>query len=157
MTTNYNLHVQVCVLPLFTRNPSSLGLPSVWLPTNTVTELQASGGSALLNLDFFGPVDDSSSSSSTIPGVDPELYELTTAKLETSTSSLRVTDAFAKLMSTVEKTSTSTRKPKREEHLSEEAVKVIVSLPDLTFMHAKVLMFPATLTPSTSSQGQADA
>lgn len=68
MTTNYNLHVQVCVLPLFTHNPSSLGFPSVWLPTNTVTEFQASGGSTLLNLDFFGPVDDSSSSSSTIPG-----------------------------------------------------------------------------------------
>ncbi|CAO2640760.1 Aftph [Lemmus lemmus] len=101
---------------------------------------------------------DWSSSGLTNPldGVDPELYELTTAKLETSTSSLRVTDAFAKLMSTVEKTSTSTRKPKREEHLSEEAVKVIASLPDLTFMHAKVLMFPATLTPSTSSQQQAE-
>lgn len=69
MTTNDNLHVQVCVLPLFTHNPSSLGLPSVWLTTNTVTEFQASGGSTLLNLDFFGPVDDSSSSSSTtIPG-----------------------------------------------------------------------------------------
>lgn len=102
---------------------------------------------------------DWSSSGLTNPldGVDPELYELTTAKLETSTSSLRVTDAFAKLMSTVEKTSTSTRKPKREEHLSEEAMKVITSLPDLTFMHAKVLMFPATLTPSMSSQEQADA
>ncbi|ELW63315.1 Aftiphilin [Tupaia chinensis] len=47
-------------------------------------------------------------------------------------------------------------KPKREEHLSEEAAKVIASLPDLTFMHAKVLMFPATLTPSTSSQEKAD-
>ncbi|XP_036057259.1 aftiphilin isoform X2 [Onychomys torridus] len=101
---------------------------------------------------------DWSSSGLTNPldGVDPELYELTTAKLETSTSSLKVTDAFAKLMSTVEKTSTSTRRTKREEHLSEEAVKVIASLPDLTFMHAKVLMFPATLTPSTSSQEQAD-
>ncbi|KAM4867041.1 aftiphilin isoform 2-T2 [Thomomys bottae] len=101
---------------------------------------------------------DWSSSGLTNPldGVDPELYELTTSKLELSTSSLKVTDAFARLMSTVEKTSTSTRKPKREEHLSEEAVKVIASLPDLTFMHAKVLMFPATLTPSTSSQEQAD-
>lgn len=69
MITNYNLHVQVCVLPLFTHNPSSLGLPSVWLPTTMVTAFQASGGSTLLNLDFFGPVDDSSSSSSTtIPG-----------------------------------------------------------------------------------------
>lgn len=101
---------------------------------------------------------DWSSSGLTNPldGVDPELYELTTSKLEISTSSLKVTDAFARLMSTVEKTSTSTRKPKREEHLSEEAVKVIASLPDLTFMHAKVLMFPATLTPSTSAQEKAD-
>lgn len=101
---------------------------------------------------------DWSSSGLTNPldGVDPELYELTTSKLEISTSSLKVTDAFARLMSTVEKTSTSTRKPKREEHLSEEAIKVIASLPDLTFMHAKVLMFPATLTPSTSAQEKAD-
>ncbi|MBZ3884006.1 Aftiphilin [Sciurus carolinensis] len=128
-----------------------------WSSSGLTNPLDASGGSTLLNLDFFGPVDDSSSSSSTtIPGVDPELYELTTSKLEISTSSLKVTDAFARLMSTVEKTSTSTRKPKREEHLSEEAIKVIASLPDLTFMHAKVLMFPATLTPSTSSQDQAD-
>uniref|UniRef100_A0A384CUI0 Aftiphilin n=1 Tax=Ursus maritimus TaxID=29073 RepID=A0A384CUI0_URSMA len=128
-----------------------------WSSSGLTNPLDASGGSTLLNLDFFGPVDDSSSSSSTtIPGVDPELYELTTSKLEISTSSLRVTDAFARLMSTVEKTSTSTRKPKKEEHLSEEAIKVIASLPDLTFMHAKVLMFPATLTPSTRSQEKAD-
>ncbi|KAM6433133.1 aftiphilin isoform 2-T2 [Rhynochetos jubatus] len=97
---------------------------------------------------------DWSSSGLTNPldGVDPELYELTTSKLEISNASNRVTDAFARLMSTVEKASTSTRKPKKEEHLSEEAAKVISSLPDLTFMHAKVLMFPATLTPSTSCQ-----
>uniref|UniRef100_A0A8C5Y655 Aftiphilin n=1 Tax=Microcebus murinus TaxID=30608 RepID=A0A8C5Y655_MICMU len=101
---------------------------------------------------------DWSSSGLTNPldGMDPELYELTTSKLEISTSSLKVTDAFARLMSTVEKTSTSTRKPKREEHLSEEAIKVITSLADLMFMHAKVLMFPATLTPYTSSQEKAD-
>lgn len=101
---------------------------------------------------------DWSSSGLTNPldGVDPELYELTTSKLETSNASSRVTDAFARLMSTVEKASTSTRKPKKEEHLSEEAAKVISSLPDLTFMHAKVLMFPATLTPSTSCQEKVD-
>ncbi|XP_017592033.1 aftiphilin isoform X2 [Corvus cornix cornix] len=101
---------------------------------------------------------DWSSSGLTNPldGVDPELYELTTSKLETSNTSNRVTDAFARLMSTVEKASTSTRKPKKEEHLSEEAAKVISSLPDLTFMHAKVLMFPATLTPSTSCQEKVD-
>ncbi|XP_058523864.1 aftiphilin isoform X1 [Ochotona princeps] len=128
-----------------------------WSSSGLTNPLDASGGSTLLNLDFFGPVDDSSSSSSTtIPGVDPELYELTTSKLDISASSLKVTDAFARLMSTVEKTSTSTRKPKREEHLSAEALKVIASLPDLTFMHAKVLMFPATLTPSTGSREKAD-
>ncbi|EHA97803.1 Aftiphilin, partial [Heterocephalus glaber] len=131
---------------------------SVPLATSRGTvAIEASGGFTLLNLDFFGPVDDSSSSSSTtVPGVDPELSELTTSKLVISTSSLKVTDAFARLMSTEEKMSTSTRKPKREEHLSEESIKVTASLSDLTFMHAKVLMLPATLTPSTSSQGQAD-
>ncbi|XP_072491511.1 aftiphilin isoform X1 [Notamacropus eugenii] len=128
-----------------------------WSSSGLTNPLDASGGSTLLNLDFFGPVDDSSSSSTTtIPGVDPELYELTTSKLETANSSIKVTDAFAKLMSTVEKTSTSTRKPKREERLSEEAAKVIASLPDLTFMHAKVLMFPTTLTPSASCHEKAD-
>ncbi|XP_036384108.1 aftiphilin a isoform X2 [Megalops cyprinoides] len=92
---------------------------------------------------------DWSSSGLTNPldGVDPELYELTTAKLDTSNTGSRIADAFARLMSTVEKTSTSTRKPKKEEHLSEEAAKVIAGLPDLSFMQAKVLMFPATLTP----------
>lgn len=37
------------------------------------------------------------------------------------------------------------RKPRKDENLSEEAAKVIAALPDLSFMHAKVLMFPATL------------
>ncbi|KAG9337784.1 hypothetical protein JZ751_027585 [Albula glossodonta] len=92
---------------------------------------------------------DWSSSGLTNPldGVDPELYELTTAKMDTSNTSSRIADAFARLMSTVEKTSTSTRKPKKEEVLSEEAAKVIAGLPDLSFMQAKVLMFPTTLTP----------
>ncbi|XP_030052002.1 aftiphilin isoform X2 [Microcaecilia unicolor] len=105
--------------------------------------------------DTIPPVQfDWSSSGLTNPldGVDPELYELTTSKLETSSGSSKVTDAFARLMSTVEKTSTSTRKPRKEEHLSEEAARVIASLPDLSFMHAKVLMFPATLTPAATCQ-----
>lgn len=42
------------------------------------------------------------------------------------------------------------RKPRKEEHLSEEAAKVMASLPDLSFMQAKVLMFPTTLTPLSS-------
>ncbi|XP_053315705.1 aftiphilin isoform X2 [Spea bombifrons] len=101
---------------------------------------------------------DWSSSGLTNPldGVDPELYALTTSKVECSSASNRVTDAFARLMSTAETTSTSARKPRRDENLSEEASKVIASLPELSFMHAKVLMFPATLTPSTSSQDKVD-
>ncbi|XP_032398482.1 aftiphilin a isoform X2 [Etheostoma spectabile] len=119
-----------------------------WSSSGLTNPLDASGGSSLLNLDFFGPVEDSGSSSSpSIPGVDPELYELTTAKLEPGSSSSRVADAFARLMSTMEKTSTAARKPRREENLSDEASQVISGLPDLSFMQAKVLMFPAMLTP----------
>ncbi|XP_014915234.1 aftiphilin a isoform X2 [Poecilia latipinna] len=122
-----------------------------WSSSGLTNPLDASGGSALLNLDFFGPVEDSgSSSSASFPGVDPELFELTTAKLDPSGAGSRVADAFARLMSTMEKTSTSTRKPRREENLSDEASKVIAALPDLSFMQAKVLMFPATLTPLCS-------
>ncbi|KAJ8246180.1 hypothetical protein GJAV_G00264580 [Gymnothorax javanicus] len=132
-------------------DPGQEALPPVqfdWSSSGLTNPLDASGGSCLLNLDFFGPVDDSSSCSATsIPGVDPELYELTTAKMDASSTSSRIADAFARLMSTVEKTSTSTRKPRREENLSAEASKVIAGLPDLSFMQAKVLMFPATLTP----------
>ncbi|XP_037327804.2 aftiphilin a isoform X2 [Pungitius pungitius] len=127
-----------------------------WSSSGLTNPLDASGGSSLLNLDFFGPVEDSGSSSSpSIPGVDPELYELTTAKMDSGGSGSRVADAFARLMSTMEKTSTSTRKPRKEENLSEEAAKVIARLPDLSFMQAKVLMFPATLTP-LSCQATAD-
>ncbi|XP_059187473.1 aftiphilin a isoform X2 [Centropristis striata] len=119
-----------------------------WSSSGLTNPLDASGGSSLLNLDFFGPVEDSGSTSSpSIPGVDPELYELTTAKMDPGSSGSRVADAFARLMSTMEKTSTSTRKPRKEENLSDEAAKVISGLPDLSFMQAKVLMFPATLTP----------
>ncbi|XP_038144140.1 aftiphilin a isoform X1 [Cyprinodon tularosa] len=122
-----------------------------WSSSGLTNPLDASGGSALLNLDFFGPVEDSgSSSSASIPGVDPELFELTTTKLDSSGAGSRVADAFARLMSTMEKTSTSTRKPRKDENLSEEASKVIAALPDLSFMQAKVLMFPATLTPLCS-------
>ncbi|XP_016417078.1 aftiphilin-like isoform X2 [Sinocyclocheilus rhinocerous] len=120
-----------------------------WSSSGLTNPLDASGGSSLLNLDFFGPVDESPSGTATsIPGVDPELYELTQAKLDVSGGSSGVVDAFARLMSTVEKTSTSTRKPvQKEENLSEEARRVISGLPDLSFMQAKVLMFPSTLTP----------
>uniref|UniRef100_A0A803JEY7 Aftiphilin n=1 Tax=Xenopus tropicalis TaxID=8364 RepID=A0A803JEY7_XENTR len=81
-----------------------------WSSSGLTNPLDASGGSTVLNLDFFGPVDDSgSNAATTIPGVDPELYELTTSKLESVGVGNRVTDAFARLMSTAETTSTSAR------------------------------------------------
>ncbi|KAL1281708.1 hypothetical protein QQF64_000511 [Cirrhinus molitorella] len=100
-----------------------------WSSSGLTNPLDASGGSSLLNLDFFGPVDESPSGTATsIPGVDPELYELTQAKLDVSGGGNRVVDAFARLMSTVEKTSTSTRKPvPKQENLSEEARRVIAA------------------------------
>ncbi|TSK18081.1 Aftiphilin [Bagarius yarrelli] len=135
-------------------NAAQESLPPVqfdWSSSGLTNPLDASGGSSLLNLDFFGPVDESPSSSTTsIPGVDPELYELTQAKLDINGGSSRVVDAFARLMSTVEKTNTSTRRVQtlnQEQNLSEEARRVISALPDLSFMQAKVLMFPSTLTP----------
>ncbi|XP_051939907.1 aftiphilin-like isoform X2 [Hippocampus zosterae] len=98
---------------------------------------------------------DWSSSGLTNPldGVDPELVELTTAKMEPGGgggAGGRVVDAFARLMSTMDKTSTSTRRMRKEERLSSEAAEVICGLPDLSFMTAKVLMFPATLVPLAS-------
>ncbi|XP_077574510.1 aftiphilin a isoform X2 [Stigmatopora nigra] len=136
------------------RCPTQEVLPPIqfdWSSSGLTNPLDASGGSFLLNLDFFGPVDDSGSSySPAIPGVDPELVELTTAKMDAGGASSRVVDAFARLMSTVDKTSTSTRKPRKDEKLSSEASEVIGALPDLSFMMAKVLMFPATLTPLAS-------
>lgn len=50
-------------------------------------------------------------------GVDPELYELTTAKLDAGAPSSRVADAFARLMSTMEKTSTATRSEGALQHI----------------------------------------
>lgn len=49
----------------------------------------------------------------------------------------------------------SSRKPRKDENLSQEAAKVMAALPDLSFMQAKVLMFPAMLTP-LGSQAMAD-
>ncbi|XP_078128554.1 uncharacterized protein aftphb [Sander vitreus] len=109
-----------------------------------------------LNLDYFGPEEEcrsycssSSSSRSSSPptGVDRELYELTISKLETGARSSHMEDTLNRLMSTAEKTSTSVRKPQQNEELSAEAGRLISGLPNLSFMQAKVLMFPSILLP----------
>ncbi|XP_035388649.1 aftiphilin isoform X2 [Electrophorus electricus] len=112
------------------------------------------GAVSQLNLDFFGPAEEDSDvdidTDAPLPGVDPELYELTTAKLENSNTGSNRTDAFNKLMETIEKTSTLQRKPELDGEISEEAARVISVLPNLSFMKARVLMFPATLTPTAN-------
>ncbi|XP_052010211.1 aftiphilin-like isoform X2 [Xyrauchen texanus] len=86
-----------------------------------------------------------------IDGVDPELYELTTAKIETNNTGRSSADAFTKLMESMEKTRSTARKPDgKDEKLSEEAAKVISLLPDLSFMKGRVLMFPSILTPAAN-------
>ncbi|XP_041644662.1 aftiphilin [Cheilinus undulatus] len=111
-----------------------------------------------LNLDYFGPEEESASfnssdnirSNSPPPGVDRELYELTISKLETSNTSSHMEDTLNRLMSTAEKTTTSIRKPQQDKELSVEASRVISGLPNLSFMRARVLMFPAVLVPKES-------
>ncbi|XP_028279827.1 aftiphilin-like [Parambassis ranga] len=117
-------------------------------------------GCSALNLDYFGPEEEEGSSSTSSirsisppPGVDRELYELTISKLETSpNSSRRLEDTLSLLMSTAKKTSIPVRKPLQDEdELSAEACRLIAALPSLSFMQAKVLMFPCKLAPKGCS------
>ncbi|KAK1904950.1 Aftiphilin [Dissostichus eleginoides] len=107
-----------------------------------------------LNLDYFGPEEESRSCSSSSrsnsppPGVDPELYELTISKPETGVSIIHMEDTLNRLMSAAETTSPAVRKPQQDdEDLSAEACRLISGLPNLSFMQAKVLMFPRILLP----------
>ncbi|XP_056251518.1 aftiphilin [Seriola aureovittata] len=70
------------------------------------------------------------------------------SKLETSSNSCHLEDTLNRLMSAAEKT---IRKPRQREELSVEAGRVIAGLPNLSFMKAKVLMFPSILIPKESS------
>uniref|UniRef100_A0A8C5ERX2 Uncharacterized protein n=1 Tax=Gouania willdenowi TaxID=441366 RepID=A0A8C5ERX2_GOUWI len=77
-------------------------------------------------------------------GVDPELFELSTSKKDSRDDS---EDTLDRLMSTAQKTCISEKKSPQDEDVSVEAVKVITELPNLSFMKAKVLMFPSVLRP----------
>ncbi|XP_027863755.1 aftiphilin isoform X1 [Xiphophorus couchianus] len=106
------------------------------------------------NLDYFGSEDESRSSSrasSPPPGVDRELYKLIISKLEADNKTSQIEDTLNRLMSAAESTSISARKPSAQEELSGEAGRMISELPDLSFMQAKVLMFPVFLTPEAHS------
>uniref|UniRef100_A0A3Q3K967 Aftiphilin clathrin-binding box domain-containing protein n=1 Tax=Monopterus albus TaxID=43700 RepID=A0A3Q3K967_MONAL len=89
--------------------------------------------------------------SSSQDGVDPELYELTISKLETSANRCHLEDTLNCLMSAAVKTSTSVRNPQQDEELTMEASRVVTGLPNLSFMMAKVLMFPSILLPRECS------
>uniref|UniRef100_A0A665TN03 Uncharacterized protein n=1 Tax=Echeneis naucrates TaxID=173247 RepID=A0A665TN03_ECHNA len=137
------------------------------IPPNLLSPLVSTGCSAL-NLDYFGPEESRSSSSSCsnspppgqhvelkkkvdfmncLSGVDRELYKLTISKWETSANSCHLEDTLNRLMSAAENTSTLIRNPKQDEELSGEADRVIAGLPNLSFMTAKILMFPSVLVP----------
>ncbi|GAA6227559.1 aftiphilin [Lates japonicus] len=131
-------------------------LPSSQLDWSSRGLSSSQDGCSALNLDYFGPEEESRSSSSSRsdsppPGVDRELYELTISKLETSNNSCHLEDTLNRLMSNAERTSTSVRKPQEDEELSAEAGRVIAGLPNLSFMMAKVLMFPSILVPKECS------
>ncbi|XP_028983408.3 aftiphilin isoform X2 [Betta splendens] len=99
-----------------------------------------------LNLDFFGTEEENRSSSNSPPsGLDPDLYELTITKVEPTHNSCHLENTMNRLMSTAVRTSTTIRKPQQDEELSTEAGRVIENLPNLSFMNAKVLMFPSIL------------
>ncbi|XP_030643308.1 aftiphilin [Chanos chanos] len=115
------------------------------VPAFSSTSQSTQGEPSAIQLDCI-----SSGLMNPLDGVDPELYELTTAKIESSNTGSNIASAFTRLMASMEKSSTATKKPSSDEHLSEEASKVISHLPDLSFMRAKVLMFPSTLTPLTA-------
>uniref|UniRef100_A0A667X7D2 Uncharacterized protein n=1 Tax=Myripristis murdjan TaxID=586833 RepID=A0A667X7D2_9TELE len=141
--------------------PTKESVPAVSSPRRTVVTAQGPPGLQ----DSQGPSADSvqealppsqldwssSGLTNSQDGVDPVLYELTITKVETSVSSSHLEDTFNRLMSTAERTSTSVRKPPQDEELSAEAGRVICSLPDLSFMKAKVLMFPSILIPRECS------
>lgn len=118
--------------------------PSPTSPAPLTPSSPGQGRSSLCTLQV------ASSSSSREDGVDPELYELTTAKLDNSNVGNNVAEAFNRLMETVEKTSTVTRKAEGDGAISEEATRVISLLPDMSFMRARVLMFPYSLNPAAN-------
>ncbi|XP_053731072.1 aftiphilin isoform X1 [Synchiropus splendidus] len=107
-------------------------------------------GCCTLDLDYFGPEEESGSSrgsNTPPPGVDPELYNLTVCRLEVSMK--RLENALSDLMAASE--NTSVRRPDPEEELSPEASRTLSALPSLSFMKAAFLMFPCSLAEEPSN------
>ncbi|XP_064174225.1 aftiphilin-like [Anguilla rostrata] len=122
----------------------SLSRPA--LSSGWALQSQARGGSSLLHLKLFGAAEVSSCrSASSLPVHHLTSCKLTTAKLETSNTS-SLPDSFAHPISAVGKTCSSSREHRQEGALSEEAARVMAALPDLSFMLARVVMFPVAVT-----------
>ncbi|XP_054758993.2 aftiphilin-like isoform X1 [Lytechinus pictus] len=136
-----------------------------WSNSGLINPLDANS----LNLDFFANERKSSSSrhkSRSVQKVDPELLDLAVSPSEpplqpaltpsssstnqpSSSSQRKSPNALDEIL----KHSSSSmvkQKPKREAGLSSEANSVLDSLPDLSYMLAKVLMFPVASSNSSS-------
>ncbi|XP_028324967.1 aftiphilin-like isoform X2 [Gouania willdenowi] len=110
----------------------------------------AQDGCSDLNLDYFGSegggaLSSSSRSITPPPGVDPELFELSTSKKDSRDDS---EDTLDRLMSTAQKTCISEKKSPQDEDVSVEAVKVITELPNLSFMKAKLFQHSSPSSPA---------
>ncbi|XP_035664999.1 aftiphilin-like isoform X2 [Branchiostoma floridae] len=121
----------------------------------------STSGSTVLNLDFFASIDDDLGTSSKSPApLDAALMGLgldLSPSLAPPPGSKPQSTTYNSLMASI-KTSATITTPLRKDvdkDLSEEARGIMSRLPDLSFMTAKVLMFPASLskaqeeTPST--------
>ncbi|XP_003730464.2 aftiphilin isoform X1 [Strongylocentrotus purpuratus] len=138
-----------------------------WSNSGLINPLDANS----LNLDFFANERKSSSSrhkSRSVQKVDPELLDLavspsdpplkpaltpSSSSNQSSSSSSSSQKKSPTALDEILKHSSSSmvkQKPKRETGLSSEANSVLDSLPDLSYMLAKVLMFPVASSNSAS-------
>ncbi|XP_078671977.1 uncharacterized protein LOC144911652 isoform X3 [Branchiostoma floridae x Branchiostoma belcheri] len=136
-----------------------------WDSSGLINPLDAStSGSTVLNLDFFASIDDDLGTSSKSPApLDAALMGLgldLSPSLAPPPGSKPQSTTYDSLLASIKTSATITaplRKEDVDKDLSEEARGIMSRLPDLSFMTAKVLMFPASLskaqeeTPSTDS------
>ncbi|XP_071490159.1 uncharacterized protein [Diadema antillarum] len=142
-----------------------------WSGSGLINPLDANS----LNLDFFATERKSSSSrtkSKPVQKVDPELLDLAVSSPPdlAPTSSLSSSSALSSSSTSVPRSTTTAldeilkhssssmvkQKAKREAGLSAEANVVLDSLPDLSYMLAKVLMFPVA-SPTGAEEGVASS
>ncbi|XP_002735176.1 uncharacterized protein LOC100376520 [Saccoglossus kowalevskii] len=126
-------------------------LPQVefdWSSSGLINPLDANS----LNLDFFATELSSNkkTNTKTRSGLDDELLGLEIDTIPMPPTVKPTAKPFADILSNI--TTSMVKKPsKRDANLSEEANSILDSLPNLDFMHAKVLMFPIKVSNSSGS------